>query len=335
MLSDDEAEHAEQAARRPAAEEPTAERRQPQQAAKQDPQSPAGPQQSEKPDEAQQAGPPRGSQRARGTPPQAPGRRGPEETLHQPGQPPEPEPSRLPPAPAAEEVERTLGDEEAAHTATTGSEQTSRPSGEETAEATQPSHTTRRPPGTEEKPAGSERPRQAAKQAPGGEDRPRQAEQAPSAPEDPSRQATKPEESGAAQGRPPSEQAAGPEEAAETEAPDVADPGDTATTLPGVAAALEENPWQVEVTGGPAAGRRYVLGERTPIGRADDAAVHLPDPRVSRRHAMVEQVGEAYHITDLESANGTFVNDRRITEPTPLRPGDTIRIGRSELVVRA
>ena len=320
VLSDEEAGQAEQAARQPPAEEQTAEPGQPRQAAKPDPQSQAGTQQSERSREAEQAEAPSRGGRARGGRPEEPGRRGPQEAVQETGKPPEPTPSRRPAAPTAEEVERTLGDEEAGR-----------------AEATQPQQAAQRPP-AEEKTAEPWQAQQAAKRTPSSEGKPQQAEQGSSTPEGRSQQVTRPEKSGATQGQPTSKQGEGPEEAPEGEAADVAGPGDTATTLPGIAAALEENPWQVEVVevaGGREAGRRYILGERTHIGRADNADVQLHDARVSRRHAVVEQVGEAYQITDLESANGTFVNGRRITEPTDLRPGDAIRIGRSELVVRA
>ncbi|MFI5907642.1 FHA domain-containing protein [Dactylosporangium sp. NPDC051541] len=50
---------------------------------------------------------------------------------------------------------------------------------------------------------------------------------------------------------------------------------------------------------------------------------------VSRRHAEIRCDGTALTVTDLESTNGTFVNDTRIPagEPTTARPGDRIRFG--------
>jgi ABC-type multidrug transport system ATPase subunit/pSer/pThr/pTyr-binding forkhead associated (FHA) protein len=63
------------------------------------------------------------------------------------------------------------------------------------------------------------------------------------------------------------------------------------------------------------------------IGRDADNDVVLEAPIVSRFHAVVERIGQRYRVTDLHSANGTFVNDRRIEAETWLKPGDTIRIG--------
>ena len=67
----------------------------------------------------------------------------------------------------------------------------------------------------------------------------------------------------------------------------------------------------------------------TTIGRAPENTMQLEDPSVSGRHAQVEQVGEEFHITDLESTNGTRVNGELITSVT-LRVGDRIRFGKVE-----
>ena len=64
------------------------------------------------------------------------------------------------------------------------------------------------------------------------------------------------------------------------------------------------------------------------IGREPSpATLVLPHPQVSRRHAAISRTESAAHITDLGSANGTYVNGRRITGPTVLRIGDEIDIG--------
>src|SRR5262245_61785605 len=63
------------------------------------------------------------------------------------------------------------------------------------------------------------------------------------------------------------------------------------------------------------------------IGRKDNARGIFPDidlgldggydAGVSRRHAILAHTGEAYTIEDLGSANGTFVNGRRLAAQTP------------------
>jgi ABC-type multidrug transport system ATPase subunit len=54
--------------------------------------------------------------------------------------------------------------------------------------------------------------------------------------------------------------------------------------------------------------------------------VHLPHPQVSRQHACIAPHGRTATLTDLRSANGTFVNGRRVAVAA-LRPGDQIDIG--------
>jgi ABC-type multidrug transport system ATPase subunit/pSer/pThr/pTyr-binding forkhead associated (FHA) protein/ABC-type multidrug transport system permease subunit len=55
--------------------------------------------------------------------------------------------------------------------------------------------------------------------------------------------------------------------------------------------------------------------------------IFLPHPQVSRVHAHITLEGKTATLTDLRSANGTFVNGQRITAPTTLRPGDQLDIG--------
>lgn len=69
------------------------------------------------------------------------------------------------------------------------------------------------------------------------------------------------------------------------------------------------------------------------IGRAD-CDIELPDPDVSRRHAIVRGVGQGVAIEDLDSTNGTFVNDKRISEVTGLKGGDKVRFGNTIWRVR-
>jgi pSer/pThr/pTyr-binding forkhead associated (FHA) protein len=62
------------------------------------------------------------------------------------------------------------------------------------------------------------------------------------------------------------------------------------------------------------------------VGRGRNVAVRLSDEGSSRQHAEIFRVGALHFIRDLASRNGTFVNNRRITEAI-LREGDQIRIG--------
>jgi pSer/pThr/pTyr-binding forkhead associated (FHA) protein len=79
--------------------------------------------------------------------------------------------------------------------------------------------------------------------------------------------------------------------------------------------------------------RHPLSSERTSIGRSRDNDIRLADDRVSRRHAQIDLQQGAFVISDLESANGTFVNGQRVQRQT-LSNGDEIRIGDSRLFFR-
>jgi len=68
------------------------------------------------------------------------------------------------------------------------------------------------------------------------------------------------------------------------------------------------------------------------IGRAPRADFIVDVPLVSRLHCRVTANPAGLEIVDLDSTNGTFVNDRRITQAT-LTPGDQVKIGPVALVV--
>jgi putative nucleotidyltransferase with HDIG domain len=74
-------------------------------------------------------------------------------------------------------------------------------------------------------------------------------------------------------------------------------------------------------------------GQTLTAGRTSQCDVLIDDPSVSRRHCTMTLDGGLLHVTDLDSANGTFVNERPIKEATA-RPGDLIRLGAAILEVR-
>src|SRR5262249_155793 len=63
------------------------------------------------------------------------------------------------------------------------------------------------------------------------------------------------------------------------------------------------------------------------IGRGPESAVRLAEPSVSSRHAMIAADGDAFYLLDQNSANGTFLNETRVSE-AKLRHGDVIGLGR-------
>jgi class 3 adenylate cyclase len=83
---------------------------------------------------------------------------------------------------------------------------------------------------------------------------------------------------------------------------------------------------------GPLAGERLEIESRLVLGRGD-ADVVIDDPEISRRHALLRK-GDGYvEIDDLDSLNGTWVNDHRISSTTRLRPGDVFRLGKTVIAV--
>lgn len=80
------------------------------------------------------------------------------------------------------------------------------------------------------------------------------------------------------------------------------------------------------VTEGPLAGRRLEVGAALVVGRGN-ADVIVEDNLISRRHALIRAVDDAFEIEDLDSLNGTWVNGRRIEAPARLEPGDVVRLG--------
>lgn len=77
--------------------------------------------------------------------------------------------------------------------------------------------------------------------------------------------------------------------------------------------------------------KQYVCETVLTFGRDSHSDISLDDPMASRNHAVLRQLGgNKYFLTDMGSTNGTFLNDRRISEPTQVRSGDAIRIGSSK-----
>jgi hypothetical protein len=77
-------------------------------------------------------------------------------------------------------------------------------------------------------------------------------------------------------------------------------------------------------------GMIYDLDGDIVLGRGERAEIRLEDPFASSRHARVYTQGAAVVIEDLDSTNGTYLNEELLQTPRPLHPGDHVRIGDSE-----
>lgn len=69
-------------------------------------------------------------------------------------------------------------------------------------------------------------------------------------------------------------------------------------------------------------------------GRDTSCEIHLDEGRASRRHFELSRTHEGFFITDLDSANGTYLNEEQLSpnEPWQLASGDTIRVAGVKLV---
>ncbi|RPJ72511.1 MAG: FHA domain-containing protein, partial [Desulfobacteraceae bacterium] len=75
-------------------------------------------------------------------------------------------------------------------------------------------------------------------------------------------------------------------------------------------------------------------GRSLAIGRRKDNAIVIDNLAVSAHHAKIESVGDAFVLVDLQSKNGSFVNEQLVTSHR-LKPGDVINIGKHLLVYAA
>lgn len=92
----------------------------------------------------------------------------------------------------------------------------------------------------------------------------------------------------------------------------------------------------VLVVSGPLQGHKYFVKSNAPIliGRSNEANIRIAyDDFCSRKHALLYWKKDACFIKDLNSTNGTFVNNKRVSQETELHNGDIIGLGDTELAV--
>jgi pSer/pThr/pTyr-binding forkhead associated (FHA) protein len=95
---------------------------------------------------------------------------------------------------------------------------------------------------------------------------------------------------------------------------------------------LEAGAAVLVVRKGPNEGSTYALdAEVTRAGRHPDSDIFLDDITVSRRHAEIVRRADGFHVVDVGSLNGTYVNRDRVEE-AKLGNGDELQIGKFKLV---
>jgi len=79
-------------------------------------------------------------------------------------------------------------------------------------------------------------------------------------------------------------------------------------------------------------GKNYEIDLPCVVGRGRDMDLRFGDTAVSQRHALIFCGNDEIWIEDLDSANGVYLNNRRIAKKAPLNRGDRIRLGETELL---
>lgn len=77
---------------------------------------------------------------------------------------------------------------------------------------------------------------------------------------------------------------------------------------------------------GPTLGKTFAVTSGAIIGRQADADISIQADEISRQHARLKVTPAGVMVEDLGSANGTFIGDHRVTQPTLLMPGDELRL---------
>jgi class 3 adenylate cyclase len=90
---------------------------------------------------------------------------------------------------------------------------------------------------------------------------------------------------------------------------------------------------RIRILTGPAKGQQHRF-DRFPvvIGRSPYSSLALiGDERISRAHARIRQVAEGLILEDLQSKNGTYVDETRLSAPLPLTASKGVRLGQTKL----
>lgn len=104
-------------------------------------------------------------------------------------------------------------------------------------------------------------------------------------------------------------------------APKVAPPADDGRTR--IRTALPR--FMLRGVSGATLGKTFAVTDNAIIGRQPDCDIPIPAEEVSRHHVRLKPTPDGVHVEDLGSANGSFINDKRI-QTGLLRPGEELRL---------
>ena len=83
--------------------------------------------------------------------------------------------------------------------------------------------------------------------------------------------------------------------------------------------------WKIQALTGDAAGQEISIAQDMLVGRHQEADLMLQSGEVSRKHAALLLKDQELWVQDLNSSNGTYVNDLRINQEVSLKDGDTLQ----------
>lgn len=102
--------------------------------------------------------------------------------------------------------------------------------------------------------------------------------------------------------------------------------GDQNTLNAELQKAKEQEACLIIIRGTPQGHRFFLTQQEMTIGRDPTADISVPDQGISRKHASVSKEGDKVRLTDLNSSNGTFINDKKV------KPGDSIFLAKEDMV---
>lgn len=80
--------------------------------------------------------------------------------------------------------------------------------------------------------------------------------------------------------------------------------------------------------------QRYFTQSEILLGRDSHCDVPLPDDTVSTRHARLSHHHGQWWLEDLDSTNGTMLNDDKVSIPTVVINGDEVECGKASIVIK-
>ena len=69
------------------------------------------------------------------------------------------------------------------------------------------------------------------------------------------------------------------------------------------------------------------------LGRDPNCKIHIPDETISAQHARLYLIDQNWWVHDLNSTNGTLLNDERIDQPCILTDNDMLQVGNIKLII--